>query len=161
MDTKFISRSLALSLILAIVSPAQGEVYQWTDENGQVHFGDSDVLPPGAEKAVLGPVNTLPPPPPETEREPDQSPGSAAPLPTTAATAVDWANEHCQVRIRILYTERYYIPCVPTDEVQVYICDRKPPRNYRGFFGRQYRYEDRESECGPEVFEGERLYIKK
>lgn len=148
------------TLLLALCcNPLAAEIYQWTDEDGQVHFSDSDILPPGASKADIGPVNILPPPlittPPAAEAAPQPRP------PTPVMSASSWAGEHCEVRLRILYTERYYIPCVPTDEVQVYICEREPPRRLRNYFGRQYRYEDRESECGPEVFEGEILYMKR
>lgn len=151
----------ALCALLLAVSCAQltAEIYQWTDEDGQVHFSDSDVLPPGASKAEIGPVNILPPPLLAPQPEPEVTPAPAPPTPVM--TASSWASEHCEIRLRILYTERYYIPCVPTDEVQVFICEREPPRRFRNYFGRQYRYEDRESECGPEVFEGELLYMKR
>lgn len=33
-------RSLALLLLLTPALPAQAEVYQWTDSNGRLHFGD-------------------------------------------------------------------------------------------------------------------------
>lgn len=145
----------------------RAEIYRWTDEDGQVHYGNSDVLPPGAERADPGPVNSVPPPLIEAAPEPNPETGEGTPdspptpKPIPRPTAANWADEHCQVRLRILYTERYYIPCVPTDEVQVYICERQPPRKFRNYFGRQYRYEDRESECGPEVYEGEILYLKR
>ena len=153
---------IALLLILVFFySLANAEIYKWVDDDGQVHYSDNpDQAPADAETTDTGPVNTVPapvpaPPPLKPDGVQDQPPAKPRMTPSR------WAEQNCSVRVRILYTDGRFIPCIPTDEVPVYICDAEVPRQYSHFFGRRYRYEDRESECGAEVFEGEILYLKK
>jgi hypothetical protein len=139
---------------------AMADIYQWVDQDGQVHFSDSANKPDHAKKAAIGTVNTADAPPPVTADE--AASNTAAKVPSSPVmTASSWSADHCSIRVRILYTERPFIPCVPTDEVRVYLCDSEVPRRFSNYFGRRYRYQDRESECGPEVYEGEILYLKK
>jgi len=153
------AKTLLLLLIL-LANPAMAEIYQWVDEDGQTHFSDSSNKPDNAEKADISAINTVESLPPASLE--DQNANSKASKPKPAVmTAASWSQEHCSVRVRILYTERSFIPCVPTDEVPVFICNAEVPRRFSNYFGRRYRYEDRESECGPEVYEGEILYLKK
>ncbi|MCG5494414.1 DUF4124 domain-containing protein [Ectothiorhodospira variabilis] len=58
---KVFAASLALALVAA---SAQGQVYRWTDEDGNVHFGDA---PPGAGTERLQP-QTAPVDPTEVQR---------------------------------------------------------------------------------------------
>ncbi len=146
----------AFLLVFLLSTGAMAEIYQWVDQDGQVHFSDSANKPEHAKKASIGAVNSADAPPPLTT---DNTAAKAPPNPVM--TASTWAAEHCSIRVRILYTERPFIPCVPTDEVRVYLCDSEVPRRFSNYFGRRYRYQDRESECGPEVYEGEILYLKK
>jgi hypothetical protein len=151
----------ALLVLLAFVCPlGVTDIYKWVDNDGQVHYGDnSEQAPADAETIDPGPVNTVPTPTPPPVY-PDSSPHrQAAPKPNM--TPARWAGQKCIVKVRILYTDGRFIPCVPTDEVPVYICEAEVPQKYGHFFGRRYRYENRESECGPEVYEGEILYLKK
>lgn len=151
----------ALFLLVLLTNTSLAEIYQWVDEDGQVHFSDSANKPDNAEKADIGSVNTVDALPPATiEDNRKKSAAAASPKPVVM-TASTWSQEHCSVRVRILYTERPFIPCAPTDEVPVYLCNAEVPRQFSNYFGRRYRYEDRESECGPEVYEGEILYLKK
>ena len=138
----------------------RAEIYQWQDSEGRVHFGDSDSKADGAERIEVPAVNSLPPPrpqepPPQTTREPQHPP------PTSRLTPSAWASRYCRLTVRVLYTDYWLVPCLPTNEVTVYICQRESPAKYRGFFGTRYRYQDIASECGAEVFEGEILYLKK
>ncbi len=154
---------IALCLVLAFFySGASADVYKWVDDDGQVHFSDNpDQAPADAETTDTGPVNTVPAP--VTAPPPPEKPGSLKDHPAAKPrmTPSRWAEQNCNVRVRILYTDGRFVPCIPTDEVPVYICDAEVPRKYSHFFGRRYRYEDRESQCGPEVYEGEMLYLKK
>lgn len=162
----------AFLLVFVLSTGAMAEIYQWVDQDGQVHFSDSANKPEHAKKASIGAVNSADAPPPLTtdkaadetidksiDKSIDNTAAKAPPSPVM--TASTWAAEHCSIRVRILYTERPFIPCVPTDEVRVYLCDSEVPRWFSNYFGRRYRYQDRESECGPEVYEGEILYLKK
>lgn len=54
---KFSASSLFLLLIMVIFQPAFAGVYRWTDDNGQVHFGERP--PPGVKTESV-----KPPPPP-------------------------------------------------------------------------------------------------
>ena len=157
-------KSVILLFLSCLLSTcARAEIYQWVDQDGQIHFSDSANKPEHAEKAALGAVNTEDAPPPVTvDKATDETiSDSATKAPSNPVmTASIWAADHCTIRTRILYTERPFIPCVPTDEVRVYLCDAEVPRRFGNYFGRRYRYQDRESECGPEVYEGEILYLK-
>ena len=152
-------KSLFLLLVL-LCNSSLAEIYQWVDEDGQVHFSDSANKPDNAEKADIGAVNTVDALAPAAIEDSRSNTDAASPKPAVM-TAATWSQEHCSVRVRILYTERPFIPCAPTDEVPVYLCNAEVPRRFSNYFGRRYRYEDRESECGPEVYEGEILYLKK
>lgn len=155
-----LQHSYLILLVLLYCASSTAEIYTWTDEQGQVHYGDSDSKSTDAEKVELAPANSAVPV--TIQAAPiEPAPASSAAPPAPVITASSWAAENCQTRVRILYTERPFIPCVPTDEVKVMICQRQAPRKFRRYFGRQYRYQDRESECGPEVYEGEILYLKK
>ena len=146
--------------LLAYSSGGLAEIYQWRDKHGQLHYSDSPNDSGEAQPATLNPTTIIMPPPPLPSPEQEVAPSDNAP-PAPVASAAHWAAEHCAERTRILYTEHSFIPCVPTDEVPVYLCNKRPPGKYRKYFGREYRYEDRESECGPEVYEGEFLYLKR
>jgi hypothetical protein len=150
----------ALLLVFVLSTGATAQIYQWVDQDGQVHFGDSANKPDHAQKAAIGAVNTADTPPPAATGQAIDNTAAKAP-PSPVMTASTWAVDHCSIRVRILYTERPFIPCVPTDEVRVYLCNTEVPRRFSNYFGRRYRYQDRESECGPEVYEGEILYLKK
>ena len=150
---------LAVLAMLTCSSASSAEIYQWRDEQGHMHYSNNPNDAKTARPATLAPTTIIAPPPlpsPGHEVTPAESLSSTPP-----PSAADWAAEHCTERVRVLYTERPFIPCVPTDEVSVYLCKRQPPRKFRRHFGREYRYQDRESECGPEIYEGETLYIKK
>ena len=151
---------ILLVLSIFFYHAASAEIYKWVDKDGQVHYSDNpDRAPAGAEAADIGPVNTVvaPPPEPRPATNDQAKPSATKPL----MTASVWAEKNCTVRVRVLYTDGRFIPCVPTDEVPVYICDDEVPRKFSQYLGRRYRYENRESECGPEVYEGEILYLKK
>ena len=49
-------RSVLLLIGLALVLPAQAQVFRWVDQNGRVHYSDA---PPslGARASVVGPAN--------------------------------------------------------------------------------------------------------
>ncbi len=150
-------RVVTAALLMLVCHTGIAEIYKWVDKDGQVHYSDNpDRAPAGAETTAPGPVNTVPAPPPPP---PPLQPASQTP-PQPGMTPSRWAEQNCTVRVRILYTDGRFIPCIPTDEVAVHICEAEVPRKYSQFFGRRYRYEDRESECGPEVYEGEILYLK-
>lgn len=154
-----LARTVPVSLALlggwaAITSAA--EIYQWRDAQGQVHFGDRAASPPHAQAVEQAPGNT---PLPAAAVPPEALPPPAPP-PRPALTAPQWAQQHCQTRLRILYTDHWIVPCLPTSEVPVYLCDREPPARLQRYFGRRFRYENRSAECGPEVFAGEILYLK-
>lgn len=154
-------RFVLLVIVAFFCQLGGADIYKWVDADGQVHYSDNpDKAPANAEKADPGPVNTVQapaPPPPSLNLENQQKPTAAKPTMSPSR----WAEQHCTVRARILYTDGRFIPCIPTDEVPVYICEAEVPRRYSHFFGRRYRYENRESECGPEVYEGEILYLMK
>ena len=146
--------------LLAYSSGCLAEIYQWRDEYGQLHYSDSPNDAEKAQPATLNSTTIIMPPPPLPPADQGVAPSDKAPR-APVASAANWAAEHCSERVRILYTERPFIPCVPTDEVPVYLCNKRPPGKFRKYFGREYRYQDRESECGPEVYEGELLYMKR
>ena len=54
---KFLASSLFLLLTMVICQPVFADVYRWTDDNGQVHFGER---PPAGAKSE----SVKPPPPP-------------------------------------------------------------------------------------------------
>jgi hypothetical protein len=149
-----------LLLLFLFSLPATADIYKWVDEDGQIHYGDASNKPAAADKVDVGSVNSAVAPPPAVTPEADSGAGQSQPH-QPAMTATRWASEHCTVRVRLLYTERPFIPCVATDETPVYVCDHPAPAKFQHWFGRRYRYEDRESECGPEVYEGEILYLKR
>jgi hypothetical protein len=149
---------LLLCLLAFTSIIANAEIVKWVDKDGQVHFSDRvDDVPDNAQPAEIGQTNSAVAPLP-IEEAPAQIAPAVAPKPPMTASL--WAEQHCTIRVRILYTERPFIPCAPTDEVPVYLCDAEVPRKYSRHFGMRYRYEDRESQCGPEVYEGEILYLK-
>ena len=151
--------ALFVVAVLACSSANVAEIFQWRDEHGRIHYSDNPHDAKNAQPTTLAPTTIIEPPPlPSSGQE--VTPAESTPA-TPIPTAADWAAEHCSERVRVLYTERSFIPCVPTDEVSVYLCKSQPPRKFRRYFGREYHYRDRESECGPEIYEGETLYIKK
>ena len=63
------ARHCLLTLLLTASIDANTDIYRWTDDEGQVHYGDSNAeVPASAEKTTLPRVdNTIPPPLPEAE----------------------------------------------------------------------------------------------
>ncbi len=154
-------RITLLLLTTLFCCTAVADIYKWVDADGQVHYSDNpDQAPADAETADPGPVNTVPAPAPASPQMRSDNPQERAAA-QPKMTPSRWAEQNCSVRVRILYTDGRFVPCIPTDEVPVYVCTAEAPRQYSRFFGRSYRYEDRESQCGPEVYEGEVLYLKK
>lgn len=155
--------TILFALLIFFCHGSSAEIYKWVDKDGQVHYSDNpDQAPDNAEAADIGTVNTVPAPPPPPSKpkamtNEQASPGATKPVMNAAV----WTEQNCTVRVRVLYTDGRFIPCVPTDEVAVYICNAEVPRKFSRHLGRRYFYEDRESECGPEVYEGEILYLKK
>lgn len=49
-------------ILLALSLPASAQVYKWTDENGQVHFGQRPPPASGAEHVPIGETNGALPP---------------------------------------------------------------------------------------------------
>lgn len=152
---------VCLGLSLIIPPTSAEDIYRWRGEDGEWHYGDAGSKPDHAKKIQQSPstVIELAPLPPADE-VPAEAPSSAVSASKTM-TAAGWAEQNCNLRTRIFSTEGSFIPCVPTDEVQVYLCQREPPRNYRNYFGRQYHYENTSSECGPEIYESEILFLRR
>lgn len=148
-----------LALLMLFAHGSVAEVYKWVDDDGKVHFGDSSTRPDSAEKVELAPANSADAPP--VIEQPEATLPTNAPPGEPPMTAKRWADQNCRLSARMFYVERSFVPCVPDDEVPVYLCQRKPPRKYRSFFGRQYEYKNVSSECGAEVYEGEILFLKK
>jgi len=152
---------LCLSHWLIMAPLAADDIYRWQDDNGEWHYGDADSKPDHAKKIQQTPstiIELAPLPPADAVSAEAPSPATST---STGMTAASWAEQNCSLRTRLFYTDGSFIPCVPTDEVQVYLCQREPPRNYRNFFGRQYHYENTSSECGPEIHESEILFLRK
>lgn len=55
------SKAIPIMLSVALAGPASGQIYKWTDENGNVHFGDKRNKPASVEsqEVGLGKINTL------------------------------------------------------------------------------------------------------
>lgn len=126
------------------------------DEDGNVHFGDGNAKPEDAESVEVAPANAADPLADNPALEP--KPKSDEP-PKPKMTPRRWAAQNCTPRSRILYTDQAFFPCVPTSEVSVWVCQKEAPLQFRRALGKAYKYENKQSECGPEVYRGEVVYI--
>lgn len=114
------STMLLAGVVLAAGSPAAGEIYRWTDENGTVHFGDR---PSGADSAVRLDIASEPTDPARIEQIVQAR--SEARAEREEAEAARAANEPSPEELRAQAKERAQKCTEYKDRLQKFVTSRR------------------------------------